>query len=82
MRMVDDPYKELAAAIMKTAIMDYKRAYKHYLRSPQSASAKAAAERQKKFFYSDWFEVLADQVDGPRLAAMIEEKARREVMPK
>ena len=75
----DDPYRELAAAIIKLAVTDYESAYKHYLRRPDSAYAKDNVERQKKFFYSDWFELLADQLDGPRLVHMVEEKVQREV---
>ena len=79
MKMTDDPYKELAAAIIKLAVLDYQRAYRHMLRKPDSQTAKDHVERQKKFFCSDWFEVLADQLDGPRLVRMVEEKVRREM---
>ena len=82
MRMDDDPYKELAAAIIKMAVLDYENVYKHLLRHPESKSAKAAAQKEKKFFYGQWFEMLADNLDGPRLVSMVEEKVRREVMPR
>ena len=76
---MEDGYKELAAAVIKLAIRDYEAAYKRLLRHPDSRSAKAVADHEKKFFYSEWFEVLADNLDGPRLVSMVEEKVRREV---
>ncbi|MBQ8330232.1 MAG: hypothetical protein IJX83_11595 [Lachnospiraceae bacterium] len=77
-----DGYKELAAAVIKQAVRDYEKVYKHLLRHPDSKSAKAAVAKEKKFFYGQWFEMLADHMDGPRLVRMVEEKVRREVMPK
>ena len=79
---MEDGYKELAAAVIKLAIRDYEAVYKRLLRHPDSQSAKDACRREKKFFYSQWFEVLADNLDGPRLVSMVEEKVRREVMPR
>ena len=81
MTMTDDPYMELAAAIVKLAVKDYEAAYKHCLRCPESRSAKAAVEKEKKFFYSGWFEMLSD-VDGPRLVKMLEEKVKEDLRKK
>lgn len=82
MRMNDEPYKELAAAIIKQAVLDYENVYKYLLRHPDSQHAKAAVEQEKKFFFGQWFEELSDTLDGPKLVSMVEEKVRREVMPK
>ena len=79
---MEDGYKELAAAVIRLAVRDYEVAYKRLLRHPDSQSAKDACSREKKFFYSQWFEVLADNLDGPRLVSMVEEKVRREMKPK
>lgn len=81
MSMVGDPYLELAAAIVKTGILDYRAAYRHLLKHPDSKAARDAAEREKKFFYSSWFEMLSE-MDGPTLVAMIEQKVKAEMKEK
>ena len=81
MSMIDDPYKELAAAIIKSAVLDYERVYRHYLRRPDSQKAAEDVEREKKFFYSQWFEMLSD-MDGPKLVSMIEMKVKADLMKK
>ena len=78
MKMTDDPYLELAAAVIKLAVQDYEKAYKHLLRHPDSQYAKDPVEKEKRFFYSQWFEMLADNLDGPRLVSMVEMKVRKE----
>lgn len=78
MKVMDDPYLELAAAILKTAIIDYKAAYKHLLRHPESKAAQEGVEREKKFFYGGWFEMLSD-LDGPTLVRMVEEKVKEDL---
>lgn len=55
-----EAYENLANAIILSSVKDYKRALMHLKRNPDSKSAKAAAEREEKFFYSSWFEVLTD----------------------
>ena len=81
MKAVDDPYRELAAAIIKSAVVDYRAAYNYLLKHPDSDSAKAAVEREKKFFHGQWFEMLSD-MDGPRLVSMIEMKVREDMKKK
>ena len=61
---MEDGYKELAAAVIKLAVRDYEMAYKRLLRHPDSQSAQDACRREKKFFYSQWFEVLAENLEG------------------
>lgn len=78
MTMTDDPYFELAAAIIKMAIKDYEAAYRHYLKHPDSASAKDRVRQEKRFFYSQWFELLSD-LDGPRLVSLVEAQVKEKM---
>ncbi len=55
-----EAYENLANAIIKLAADDYKSALIRLKRHPDSESAKLDVERQEKFFYSEWFEVLTD----------------------
>lgn len=55
-----EAYENLANAIIKLAADDYKSALIRLKRHPDSESAKRDVERQEKFFYSEWFEVLTD----------------------
>ena len=78
---MEEEYLELAAAIVKLAVKDYEAVYRHFLRSPESRTAKAACEKEKKFFYSQWFEMLSD-LDGPTLVRKVEEHVRDEMRKK
>ena len=82
MNMNDSPYLELAAAIIRVAVRDYEVAYRHLLKHPDSRYAKDAVQREKRFFYGGWFEMLADNLDGPRLVSMVEMKVRNEMKKK
>ena len=52
-----DPYQELANAIIVSASRDYMKVYKKYLRTGLGYERVMYEER---FFFSDWFGVLAD----------------------
>lgn len=82
MKEKDSPYLELAAAIIRVAVKDYEVAYKHLLKHPDSRYAKDSVEREKRFFYGGWFEMLADNLDGPRLVSMVEMKVRNDMKKK
>lgn len=82
MKEKDSPYLELAAAIIRVAVKDYETAYKHLLKHPDSRYAKDSVEREKRFFYGGWFEMLADNLDGPRLVSMVEMKVRNDMKKK
>ena len=82
MKEKDSPYLELAAAIIRVAGKDYESAYKHLLKHPDSRYAKDSVEREKRFFYGGWFEMLADNLDGPRLVSMVEMKVRNDMKKK
>ena len=55
-----EAWENLANAIIRSAVKDYKRALLHLKRNPDSQSAKRAVEREEQFFYSSWFEVLTN----------------------
>jgi len=62
MKYVDEKeaFENLANAIVLSAVKDYKRALLHLKRNPDSAAAKRAVEREEKFFYGPWYEMLTD----------------------
>lgn len=55
-----EAYENLANAIIKLAADDYKAALIRLKRNPESESAKRDVEREERFFYSEWYEVLTD----------------------
>lgn len=67
-----EAYENLANAIIKLAADDYKSALIRLKRHPESESAIRDVERQEKFFYSEWYEVLTD-LDASYLIRKIKE---------
>ena len=57
---VREAYEDLANAIIKLAVDDYRSALLHLKRNPDSESAKQAVQRMERFFYSEWYEVLTN----------------------
>lgn len=55
-----EAYEDLANAIIKLAVEDYKAALLHLKRNPESENAKRAVQREERFFHSDWYEVLTN----------------------
>ena len=55
-----EAYENLANAIILSSVKDYKRALIHLKRNPDSKSAQAVVDREEKFFYSSWFEMLTN----------------------
>lgn len=64
---MNDGYKELAAAIVESAMLDYKIAY--------ASGDEGAIKELRRFFRSDWFDILSD-LDGEVLMAQIERMVR------
>lgn len=62
MKIVDEKeaYENLANAIILSSVRDYKRALLRLKRHPGNETAKRAVEREERFFFSPWFEVLTD----------------------
>ena len=63
--MSDDfrPYKALACAIVKQAVLDYREAchdLKHSKQKGKIEAAKKMKEECMEFFKSDWFQILVD----------------------
>lgn len=67
-----EAYENLANAIIKSAVMDYKSALIRLKHHPESETAKRDVERQEKFFYSDWYAVLTN-LDGSYLVRKVKE---------
>lgn len=63
----DDPYKNLAAAIVERALLDYRVAYE--------SRDEVAIKELRRFFRSDWFDFLSD-LNGEVLMAQIERMVR------
>lgn len=61
----DSPYKTLALAIAERAVHDYRAAVK--------SRDTAELENLRKFFTSEWFEMLCD-IDGELIIATIDEE--------
>ena len=56
----DTAYENLANAIVLSAVKDYKRALLRVKRDPENEAARRAMEREEKFFYGPWYEMLTD----------------------
>lgn len=65
---MNDGYKELAAAIVESAMLDYKIAY--------ASGDEGAIKELRRFFRSDWFCFLSD-LDGEVIMAQIERMVRK-----
>ena len=53
-------YENLANAIIRQAVNDFRSALRHLKKDPDSESAKQAVQRLERFFYSEWYEVLTN----------------------
>ncbi len=72
-------YEALAAAIIRVAAEDYKKAYKHRNSRMRDTRERAAADqhRLEAFFRSGWFHFLTD-VDGDYIMERIKEEVDKE----
>ena len=66
-RKAETPYTNLAMVIVEKAMIDYREAYVR--------GDKGAIKELRRFFRSDWFDVLSD-LDGEVLMAQIEGMVR------
>lgn len=64
-RKTETVYTRLAAAVVERAVMDYRSAVK--------SRDTAEVECLRKFFTSEWFEMLCD-IDGELIIATIDEE--------
>ena len=67
-----EAYEDLANAIIKLAVDDYRSALLHLKRNPDSESAQAEVKRQERFFYSNWYEMLTN-LDASYLLRKVKE---------
>ena len=73
----NDPYKELANAVILQAVEDYRKWTKEYSGSRDDRKLRKKLVELKEFFRSEWFSLLTD-LDGEqlllRLKAELEEQ--------
>jgi hypothetical protein len=70
----NDPYQDLANAIVLQAARDYRTALKILKRNPRNESAAFEVDEDERFFRSPWFGVLTE-VDGEYLIERMREEA-------
>lgn len=57
---MDDPYKNLANAIIIQAANDYRKALRQLKRNIKYEPALTTKRECERFFHSDWFRILTD----------------------
>lgn len=65
-----EPYEELANAIVRQAVDDYKKELHELERNPDSRHARSEASRIEKFFHSDWYKLLTNLEPDQLLAGV------------
>lgn len=72
MQKIDDPYENLANAIVIQATKDYKQALRALMRDPYSSPAQQRVNSIESFFCSKWYQQLT-KVDGYLLMKKLKE---------
>ena len=70
---MNDPYENLAQAVILQAVKDYRTVRKKLKYHPKNKEAKLMIEDCERFFRSDWFGVLTS-VDGQMLLRKLQEE--------
>ena len=70
---MNDPYENLAQAVILQAVKDYRTARRKTKHHPKNKEAKLMIEDCERFFRSDWFGVLTS-VDGQMLLKKLQEE--------
>ena len=70
---MNDPYENLAQAVILQTVKDYRTARKKLKYHPKNKDAKLMIEDCERFFRSDWFGVLTS-VDGQMLLRKLQEE--------
>lgn len=65
-----NPYENLANAIILTAVEDYRRALKRYVKNPTNKDTEADVNELERFLKSGWYSVFTS-VDGEFLIRKI-----------
>ena len=58
--MLEDPYENLANAIIVQAAKDYQKAMRQLRRNPKYTAAAYTKQEVERFFHSQWFQMLTD----------------------
>ena len=69
-------FQRLAMAIVKQAVLDYRKALQTLKYSPKNKAALAERDSLEQFFRSQWFSILCD-LDGEELMVMIRTRRLR-----
>ena len=70
---MNDPYENLANAIVLQAVKDYREARKKLKKRKKNEDAKLMVEDCESFFRSDWFKALTN-LDGEMLLKKLQEE--------
>lgn len=57
---MDDPYRNLANAIVVQAAKDYRKALRQLRRNPRYETARNEKNEVERFFHSEWFHYLTN----------------------
>ena len=72
-----DGYTDLANAIIKQAVKDYKCVYRRLRKNPDNKKAKKDLRKLESFFFSSWYEALTD-LDASYLLRKVWERLEKE----
>lgn len=74
-----EPYEDLANAIVRQAVDDYKKELHALAKNPENRHAQSEASRIERFFHSDWYKLLTS-MDPERLLAGVRLLVKKEVV--
>lgn len=77
--MDNDPYINLANAIVESAAKDYRKILQSLRKNPNNREAISERRSLEAFFRSGWFQVLTN-LDGEILMAEIQKRERKVVV--
>ena len=78
---INEAYENLANAIVKQAVVDYKEPLRKLEKNPNDKEAKRDAERIERFFHSGWYTQLTG-IDGDWLIRKTREMVKEEIREK
>ncbi|MGI6512119.1 hypothetical protein EDD59_106109 [Muricomes intestini] len=73
---MNDPYENLANAVILQAVRDYRTALKALRMNPRNKAAQTEKESIERFFRSQWYQALTT-VDGEMLIRKLNEEVMR-----
>lgn len=72
---MNDPYENLANAVILQAVRDYRTALKALRMNPRNKAAQTEKESVERFFRSQWYQALTT-VDGEMLIRKLNEEVK------